>query len=151
VRVEAERERALREERARAERERAKQQLRERAAELLFDVVTAGGRLDLGPSANTEEIRRMQSALAGSGCLPEGQRVAMEPTRMDPGLGLTVYLEPDFETLTALRPFSVPRQLRDPHPAVVEFQNKRALVSKAQVGRAARFLQALISAAAEVG
>ncbi|WP_319455601.1 MULTISPECIES: hypothetical protein [unclassified Mycobacterium] len=70
---------------------------------------------------------------------------------MDPVLGLTVYLEPDFEALTALRPFSVPRQLRDPHPAVMEFQNKKSLVSKAQVGRAARFLQALISATAEVG
>jgi hypothetical protein len=151
VHVEAERERARREEHARAERERVQQQRRDRAAELLHDVAAAGGRLDLGTGADAEEVRRMQSALAGSGCLPEGQRLAQEPTRMDPVLGLTVYLEPDFKTLTALRPFSVPRQLRDPHPAVVEFQNKKALVSKAQVGRAARFLQALISAAAEVG
>lgn len=151
VRVEAERERAQREEQARAERERKQQQLRDRAAELLRDVVTAGGRLDLGADADPEEVRRMQHALAGSGCLPEGQRLAQEPTRMDPVLGVTVYLEPDFETLTAVRLFTVPRQLRDPHPAVAEFQNKKALVSKAQIGRAARFLQALISAAAEVG
>jgi hypothetical protein len=33
----------------------------------------------------------------------------------------------------------------------VEFQTKKALVSKAQVGRAARFLQALISATSELG
>lgn len=33
----------------------------------------------------------------------------------------------------------------------MEFQNKKALVSRAEVGRAARFLQALISATAEVG
>lgn len=70
---------------------------------------------------------------------------------MDPVLGVTVYLEPDFETLTAMRSFGIPRQLRNPHPAVVEFQRKKALVSKAEVGRAARFLQALISAAIEVG
>lgn len=151
VRVEAQRERAQREEQARAERERKQQQLRDRAAELLRDVVAAGGRLDLGADADAEEVRRMQHALAGSGCLPEGQRLAQEPTRMDPVLGVTVYLEPDFETRTALRPFTVARQLRDPHPAVIEFQDKKALVSKAQVGRAARFLQALISAAAEVG
>lgn len=151
VRVEAERERARREEQARAERERVKQQRRDRAAELLHDVIAAGGRLDLGADADTEEVRRMQHALAGSGCLPEGQRLAQEPTRMDPVLGVTVYLEPDFGTLTALRSFSVHRQLRDPHPAVVEFQTKKALVSKAQVGRAARFLQALISATSELG
>lgn len=151
VRVEAERERARRDEQARVERERVQQQLRDRAAEMLNDVIAAGSRLDLGAGADTEEVRQMQHVLAQSGCLPEGQRLAQEPTRMDPVLGVTVYLEPNFETLTALREFSVPRQLRDPHPAVVEFQSKKALVSKAQVGRAARFLQALISATAQVG
>lgn len=50
-----------------------------------------------------------------------------------------------------MRSLTVPRQLRDPHPAVAEFQSKKALVSKTEVGRAARFLQALVSAAAEVG
>jgi hypothetical protein len=70
---------------------------------------------------------------------------------MDPVLGVTAYLEPDFEVLTAMRSFDIPRQLQDPHPAVTEFQSKKALVSKAQIGRAARFLQALVSAATEIG
>ncbi|GAB5903131.1 hypothetical protein [Mycobacteroides chelonae] len=150
-RIEAERERADREAQAKAERERERQQLRERALKLLDDVVAAGGRLDLGTDADTNDIRQMQSVLAQSGCLPQGQRLAQEPTRMDPSLGVTVYLEPDWEVLTAVRSFGVPRQLRDPHPAVAEFQNKKALVSKDQIGRAARFLQALVSAAIEVG
>lgn len=60
---------------------------------------------------------------------------------MDPFLGVTVYLEPDFEASTAMRSFDIPRQLRNPHPAVVEFQSKKALVSKAEISRAARFLQ----------
>lgn len=150
-RIEAERERARQEEQARLEREREKQQLREKAATLLHDVVAAGGRLDLGPVADPQDVQRMQSSLAQSSLLPEGQRVAQEPTRMDPVLGVTVYLEPDFEALTAVRTFSVPRQLRNPHPAVAAFQNRKALVSKAQIGRAARFLQALVAATTEVG
>jgi hypothetical protein len=118
---------------------------------LLDDVIAAGGRLDLGPDADPEDVRRMQNSLAQSGQVPDGQRLAQEPTRMDPILGVTVYLEPDFETLTAIRSFDVPRQLRNPHPAVAEFQSKKALVSKAEIGRAARFLQAFVSAASEVG
>jgi hypothetical protein len=70
---------------------------------------------------------------------------------MDPILGVAVYLEPDFDALTAARAVNVPRQLRDPHPTVAVFQGKKALVSKAQIGRAARFLQALVSAATETG
>jgi hypothetical protein len=150
-RIEAERERARREQEARVAREREQQQVRDRAVELLHDVIAADGRLDLGPDADTEDIRRMQNSLAQSGRLPEGQRLAQEPTRMDPVLGVTVYLEPDFEALIAMRSFDVPRQLRNPHPAVVEFQSKKALVSKAEIGRAARFLQTFVSAATEVG
>lgn len=150
-RIEAEREHVRRQEEARAAREREQQQLRDRAAELLHDVVAAGGRLDLGPGVDSDDIRRMQSVLAQSGLLPEGQRLAQEPTRMDPVFGVTVYLEPDFATLTALRTFTVPGQLRDPHPAVVAFRDKKDLVSKAEVGRASRILQALATAAATVG
>lgn len=150
-RIEAEREHLRRQEEARAAREREQQQLRDRAAELLQNVVAAGGRLDLGPDADSDDIRRMQSSLAQSGLLPEGQRLAQEPTRMDPVFGVTVYLEPDFATLTALRTFTVPGQLRDPHPAVVSFRDKKDLVSKAEVGRAARILQALATAATTVG
>lgn len=150
-RIDAERERARREEQAEAAREREQQQLRDRAIRLLDDVVAAGGRLDLGPDADPDDIQRMQVSLEKSGHLPENQRLAQESTRMDPVLGVTVYLEPDFAALTAIRSFDLPRQLRDPHPAVVEFQNKKALVSKAEIGRAAGFLQGLISAATEVG
>jgi len=150
-RIEAERERIRRDRETRAERERERQQLRNRAMKMLHDVVAAGGRLDLGPGAEANDVRAIQSILAQSGCLPEGQRLAQEPTRMDPVLGVTVYLEPDWEVLTAVRSFNIPHQLRDPHPAVVEFQNKKALVSKGEMGRAARFLQALTSAATEVG
>lgn len=150
-RVEAERERSRREEQARAAREREEQQLRDRAVVLLHDVIAAGDRLDLGPNADADDVQRMRASLYKSGHLPDGQRLAQESTRMDPILGVTVYLEPDIEALTAMRSFGVPRQLRDPHPAVVEFQRKKALVSTAQVGRAARFLQGLISAAIEIG
>ncbi|MDZ7917744.1 MAG: hypothetical protein U5O16_39020 [Rhodococcus sp. (in: high G+C Gram-positive bacteria)] len=152
LRIEAERARTLREKQDRLKREREQQQLREKAAALLRDVVAAGGRLDLGPDVDSQDVQRLQNCLASqSGLLPDGQRVAQEPTRMDPVLGVTVYLEPDFEVLTALRAFSVPRQLRNPHPAVAAFQEKKALVSKAQIARAARFLQALVTAATELG
>jgi hypothetical protein len=150
-RIDAERERARREEQAKAAREREQQQLRDRANEMLQDVIAAGGRLDLGPDADSDDVQRMRVSLENSGHLPDGQRLAQESTRMDPVLGVTVYLEPDFEALTAMRSFDIPRQLRNPHPAVVEFQTKKALVSKAEIGRAARFLQGLISAASEVG
>ena len=151
-RIEAERRRILREKQDRLKREQEQQQLREKAAALLRDVVAAGGRLDLGPDVDAQDVQRLQNCLASqSGLLPHGQRVAQEPTRMDPVLGVTVYLEPDFEVLTAVRAFSVPRQLRNPHPAVAAFQDKKALVSKAQIARAARFLQALVTAATELG
>lgn len=150
-RVEAERERVRKEQQAKAEREREQQQLRDRAAELLDDVIIAGGRLDLGLEMDPRDVERMRGSLANSDLLPEGQRLAQEPTRMDPVLGVTVYLEPDFEALTAVRSFTVPRQLRNPHPAVAAFQSKKALVSKGQLGRAARFLQAVVLAVTEVG
>lgn len=149
-RIEAERERVRREGEARAAREHKQQQLRDRAIEMLHEVIEAGGRLDLG-QADPDHIQRMRTVLAESSCLPDGQRLAQEPTRMDPALGVTVYLEPDFKALTAMRSFVVPRQLRNPHPAVVEFQRKKAFVSKAEIGRAARFLQGLILAAIDVG
>jgi hypothetical protein len=150
-RVERERERVRLAEQVRLDREREQHQLRDRATKLLHDVVEAGGRLDLGANADPQDVRRMQGGLAQAGLLPEGQRLAQEPTRMDPILGVTVYLEPDFDALTSVRTFNVPRQLRDPHSAVAAFQGRKALVSKAQIGRAARFLQALVSAATETG
>ena len=151
-RIEAERRRTLREKQDRLKREHEQQQLREKATSLLRDVVEAGGRLNLGPDVESQDVQRLQNCLASqTGLLPDGQRLAQEPTRMDPVLGVTVYLEPDFEVLTALRAFSVPRQLRNPHPAVAAFQDKKALVSKSHIARAARFLQALVTATTPLG
>ena len=150
-RAEAERKRLEREERLKAEREHEQQLLRDKAIKLLSDVMVAGGRLDLGKDADSQDVQNMRDSLAHSTILPKGQRLAQEPTRMDPTLGITVYLEPDFEALTALRSFKIPRQLRNPHPMVAAFQSKKALVSKGQIGRAARFLQALVTAADELG
>lgn len=150
-RVEAERERARKEEQAKAERERKQQQLRGREAELLRDVIAAGGRLDLGADSGPAGPAADAEQPGPVGLLPDGQSLAQEPTRRDAVLGVTVYLEPDFEALTAACSFNVPRQLRSPHPAVAAFQSKKALVSKGEIGRAARFLQALVLAAPEVG
>lgn len=122
---------------------RKEQELHDRAVELLRNVVAAGGRLELGADTNSDAVWQVQKALTTSGQLPYGQRLAQEPTRMDPIFGITVYLEPDFEVVTPLRSVGIPRQLRDPHPAVVEFQNEKALVSKVQIGRAARFIASL--------
>lgn len=151
TRVEAERERVRREAEAKAQKEREQHRLRERAVKLLRDVIASGGRLDLGRSVTAEEVAQLCSSLRGSGALPVGQRLTHEPTRMDPVFGVTAYLEPDFAALTALRTFTVPGHLRDPHPGVAAFRDKKDLVSKAEVGRAARFLQAVTTAAATVG
>ncbi|MBW0252602.1 hypothetical protein [Cellulomonas sp. PS-H5] len=150
-RVEAERERLRREERARAEQERAAQQLRERAVEVLERVVAAGGRLELGSDVDEREMTRIEGVLLREHLVPAGERLTHEPTRMDPSLGVTAYLEPDFAARTPVRAFTVPRQLRGPHPAIVAFQEKRALVSKTQIPRAARFLQGLADAAVSMG
>jgi hypothetical protein len=55
------------------------------------------------------EVEQTQAYLAAAGLLPHGQRLAHEPLQMDPALGVSVYLEPDFPVLTPLRAFAVPR------------------------------------------
>jgi hypothetical protein len=150
-RVEAERQREQREEQVRAERERDRQRLRARALEVLESVTAASGRLDLGTDVSEREIMQIEELLAAEELLPHGQRLVHEPLRMDPALGVSVYLEPDFPALTPVRAFTVPRQLRSPHPCVTAFQAKRGYVSRAQLGRAARYLQGLITAAGEMG
>lgn len=97
------------------------------------------------------EIGQIAACLTAAGLLPHGQRLACEPLRMDPGLGVSVYLEPDFKVLTPLRAFTVPRQLRSPHPCVTAFTDKRQYVSRPRIGRAARFLQGLVLAADQMG
>ncbi|WP_324194768.1 hypothetical protein [Nocardia terpenica] len=151
ARVEAERERRRREEDARAESERKRQERRKRAVKMLEAVVEAGGRLELGADIEPHRVTEIADLLARGGLLPVGQRLAQEPTLMDPALGVTVYLEPDFATLTSPRTIAVPQQIRDPHPAVDAFRDKRAYVTKPQITRAARILQALVSAALEMG
>ena len=66
-------------------------------------------------------------------------------------LGVTAYLVPDFAALSPMRVFTVPQQLRRQHPAVTAFQERRESVSRAQIPRAARYLQGLVNAVAEMG
>lgn len=150
-RVEVERNRAHRAAEAKAQAERQQAELFERAVELLNKVIAAGGRLDVGTAITADEVTKLCNNLRSSGSLPVGRRLAHEPTRMDPVFGVTVYLEPDFAALISLRTFTVAGQLRDPHPAVAAFREKKDLVSNAEVGRAARFLQALATASITVG
>jgi hypothetical protein len=150
-RIGAERERERREEEARSERERESQRLRARALEGLEAVTAAGGRLALTADYSEREVTQITDCLARGSLLPHGQRFAHEPTRMDPDLGVTAYLEPDFAAPTPTRAFKMPQQLRGPHPAVTAFQEKREHVSRAQIPRASRYLQGLANAVAEMG
>jgi hypothetical protein len=149
-RIEAERERERRQE-GRAEREHEALRLRARALEVLEAVAVAGGRLALTADYSEREVTKIADCLAREGLLPDGQRLAHEPTRMDSLLGVTAYLEPDFAALTPTRTFMVPLQLRGPHPAVTAFQERCEHVSRAQIPRAARYLQRLVNAVAELG
>jgi hypothetical protein len=117
----------------------------------VLEAVTADGRLALKAGTSEHEVSEVTACLAREGLLPHGQRLAHEPPRMDPVLGVTAYLEPDFPALTPLRAFKVPQQLRGPHPAVTAFQGKRQNVSRPQMPRAARYLQGLVNAATEMG
>ena len=103
------------------------------------------------PGTSARNQQPITDCPARGSLLPNGQRFADEPTRIDPVLGMTAYLEPDFATLTPMRAFKVPQQLRGPHPAVTAFQVKREHVSRAQIPRAARYLQGLVNAVAEMG
>ena len=104
----AERERARRNEQASAEQARKSQRLRARALEVLEAVTAAGGRLALNLDYSEREVTQVADCLAREGLLPDGQRLAHEPTRMDPVLGVTAYLEPDFAPVTPLWAFKAP-------------------------------------------
>jgi hypothetical protein len=118
---------------------------------MLEAVTVAGGRLALTADYSEREVTQVADCLAREELLPDGHRLAHEATRMDPVLGVTAYLEPDFAALTPTRTFKVPLQLRGPHPAVTAFQERREHVSRAQIPRAARYLQGLVNAVAELG
>jgi hypothetical protein len=146
-RVEAELEkRRLEAEKAEAERLRQADELRE-ARELLRATVAGGGRFEVGLNFTVGELSTLINRLAAAGEMPAGQVLTHEPVMMDPVLGHALYLEPDFVALTALTAVVVPRQLRSPHAAVTTFLDKRKNVSKASIPRAARILQALVTAA----
>lgn len=63
---------------------------------VLNAIVAAGGRLELGTDSGAGELARIAGYLTRERLVPDGQQVAQEPTRMDPDLGITVYLQPDF-------------------------------------------------------
>jgi hypothetical protein len=105
ARITAEGTRLLKEQ-ARAECE--SQHLCARAVEVLEAVTAAGGRLALKAGTSEREVSEVAGCLARKGLLTHGQRLAHEPTRMDPVLGVTAYVEPDFPALTPLRAFKVP-------------------------------------------
>jgi hypothetical protein len=71
--------------------------------EVLEAVTEAGGRLALKADVSEREVTQIADCLAKEGLLPDGQRLGHEPTQMDPVLGVTAYLEPDFAVLTLLR------------------------------------------------
>lgn len=146
-RVEAERKRAQEEQRQRDEQARKRQEKQDQAVRLLEDVITAGGRLALGTTISEFDVSQIARLLADQGLLPSGQRLAHEPTRMDPVLGVTAYLEPDITATIPTTAVRVPSQLRSPHAAVEAFRAHRQNVSKAQIPRAARILQGLVTAA----
>lgn len=146
-RVEAERKRAQEEQRQRDEQARKRQEKQDRAVRLLEDVIAAGGRLALGTTISEFDVSQIARLLADQGLLPSGQRLAHEPTRMDPVLGVTAYLEPDIPATIPTMAVRVPGQLRSPHAAVEAFRARRQNVSKAQIPRAARILQGLVTAA----
>lgn len=75
---------------------------------LLEAVTAAGCRLALEAGTGEREVVQVADCLAREGLLPHGQRLAYEPTRMDPVLGVTAYLEPDFPALTPVRPSRFP-------------------------------------------
>ena len=78
------RERERREEQARAARQLEQQRLRARAVQMLDSMLEAGGRLDVGTEISEREIGEVAACLAAEGLLPDGQRLAHEPLRMDP-------------------------------------------------------------------
>ena len=72
--------------------------------------------LALDADYNELEVTQIADRLTREGLLPDGQRLAHEPARMDPVLGETAYLEPDFAALTPLRVSKVLRTQRRTAP-----------------------------------
>lgn len=141
-RVEAEQ----RDRRARADRETSEN------ARQVLDLVLAGGRVDLALDYTEAELVQIEKATYGSAALPWGEKLTHEATRMDPELGFTVYLRPDFERRIMPRRVRPPgRMPKDPHPSVQRFRARRENVSTKLIPRAARFLQGIVDVAVSMG
>jgi hypothetical protein len=59
--------------------------------EVLEAITAAGGRLAFKVGISECEVSDVAGCLAREGLLPHGQRLAHEPTRMDPVLGVTAF------------------------------------------------------------
>lgn len=150
------RDREQRRARVAAERIRQKQEadarLRRQGTRLLEDVLAAGGRAHVSPGRFTShDLTCIEQSIRDSDACPAGEMLTHEPHRMDEALGWSLYPRPDFDACISVSACTVPRQLRNPHPAVVAFQQRRQRVSKPNVQRAARLLQGIVNASLQRG
>lgn len=122
------------------------------AAKDLLDRIHDTGRIEVGKTFNETELLKIERAAHRLDLLPAGEKLAHEHTRMDPALGYTVFLRPDYEQRVLPRNVRAPvRMPKSPHPMVTAFVKRRANVSKASIARAGRFLQGLADTANELG
>lgn len=150
-RIETIRRQQEREALVREQRDEQQRQLSADATAILEKVQSTGEPVDLEQRYTDTYLAEIERFLLTSGTLPEGQKLTNEPTRMDPILGYTAYLRPDYEARIQPRDITVPRQLRNPHPAVTTFSQRRANVSKDKIPRAARALQTIVNEAERLG
>lgn len=150
-RVQAERERQRQEEERRAAERERESHAQAAAEQILDEVLSSGGRLEVGTRYTNRQIADIEQRVAGSPNLPLGKRLTHEPIKMDESLGFVLYLEPSFVDLIDLKPVHVPGQLRRPHELTTAFRGKRANVSRTSLQRAARIVEAIITNALERG
>lgn len=149
LRGKAEREAAEAAEKERQAREATLAQ--QRAADLM-DRILSTGRVDVAHDYTENELLRIEREAHRLGTLPDGEKLTHEHTRMDPDLGFTLYLRPDYEKRIPVRALKAPgRMPKTKHPAVTRFLERRANVSKASIPRAGRFLQGIVDACEIVG
>lgn len=148
------REKAAREAAEAAEKERQAREAtlaQQRAADLM-DRILSTGRVDIAHDYTENELLRIEREAHRLGTLPDGEKLTHEHTRMDPDLGFTLYLRPDFEQRIPVRALKAPgRMAKTKHPAVARFLERRANVSKGSIPRAGRFLQGIVDGCEIVG
>lgn len=148
------RENAAREAAEAAERERQAREatLAQQRAAKLMDRILSMGRVDVAHDYTENELLWIEREAHRLGTLPDGEKLTHEHTRMDPDLGFTLYLRPDFEQRIPVRTLKTPgRMPKTKHPAVTRFLERRANVSKGSIPRAGRFLQGVVDACDIVG